>query len=81
MTLINRTVNRETFGTVHSAGKRGAVIVSILPPNVLGFRLKGTRRTYYLSSEGCFLAAVRAQLIKDKADKAKARKANRAGCG
>lgn len=71
MTKLKRTVRRETHGTVYSQGKHREVIVSIEPPNVLGFRLKGTRRTYYLTSDGCYLVAVKAALLAEKRERSK----------
>jgi hypothetical protein len=74
MTKISRPTIRETYGTVFSAGKLRPVIVSIRPPNVIGFRLKGTRRTYYLTSDGLYVQAVRAELSAGKRERAKAHK-------
>ncbi len=71
MTKLKRTVSRETHGTIYSQGKHRSVVVSIEPPNVLGFRLKGTRTTYYLTSDGCYLAAVQATLAAEKRDRSK----------
>ncbi len=66
MTKLKQIVQRETFGTVFSQGKDREVIVSLEPPNVIGFRLKGTRQTYYLTSDGCYMAAVKAAIALDK---------------
>lgn len=76
MTLVGRIVKRETFGTVFDR-KRRAVIVSIEPPNLVGFRLKGTRRTYHLPSEKLFSIALKAHIEVEKAAKRKARRSRR----
>jgi len=75
MTKVKKPIYRETVGGgIFSLGKNRAVIVSIEPPNVLGFRLKGQRKTVYLTAEGCFMQAMKAQLIHEKREKAKERK-------
>ncbi len=66
MTKLKQIVRRETFGTIYSQGKDREVIVSLEPPNVIGFRLKGTQQTYYLTSDGCYMAAVKAALATEK---------------
>jgi hypothetical protein len=78
-TVIKQRVIRETHGTVFSQGEDRAVIVSIEPPNVLGFRLKGTRQTYYLTADGLFLQALRVYVDAEKRERAKAREARKGG--
>lgn len=74
MTKVKKPVYRETVeGGIFSRGKTRPVIVSIEPPNVVGFRLKGTRRTYYLTADAMFIQAVKAQLALDKKERAKLR--------
>lgn len=72
-TRCKRPVHRETVGGILERGKIRPVIVSIEPPNVVGFRLKGMRTTYYLTAEGCFMQAVKAKIAADKREKAKAK--------
>lgn len=72
--MIRRPVRRETFAAIHSQGRSRAVIVSLEAPNIIGFRLKGTRRVYTLTAEHCYWAACKAQLAMDKKEKAKAKK-------
>jgi len=72
-TKCTRPVYRETHGGILERGKTRPVIVSVEPPNVIGFRLKGMRTTYYLTAEGCFMQAVKAKIAQDKKDKAKAK--------
>ena len=76
-TKCHKSVYRETVGGVFSRGKIRPVIVSIEPPNVIGFRLKGMRKTFFLTAEGCFLKAVQAQITADKREKAKAKRGRR----
>ncbi len=77
MTKVKKPIYRETVGGILSSGKIRPVIVSIEPPNVIGFRLKGMHRTVYLTAESCFLKAVQAQIIADKREKAKAKRGRR----
>lgn len=74
MTTCTRPVRRETHGTIFECGKHRPVIVSIEPPNVIGLRLKGTRRTYFLTSEVAYMVALRAHLAALKKEKARAKK-------
>jgi len=77
MTPICRPVRRESYGTVFDRGKRRPVIVSIESPNLLGFRLKGTRRIYHLTTEACFSMALKAALRAEAAEKKARRRARR----
>ncbi len=77
MIVIRRPVRRESFGTVFDRGRNRPVIVSIEPPNLLGFRLKGTRRIYYLTTEACFSMALKAALRLEAAEKKARRKTRR----
>lgn len=77
-TKVRKPLYRETIGGVFSAGKTRPVIVSLEPPNVIGFRLKGMRRTYYLTAEGLFFQALKAQLAAEKKEKTKEKKLRKA---
>ena len=77
MTKLKRIVHRETIGGVFSQGKTRPVIVSLHPPNVIGFRLKGTRRTVFLTAEGCYMKALQIELACEKREKVKKRKKRR----
>ncbi|HOF17583.1 MAG TPA: hypothetical protein PK082_01640 [Phycisphaerae bacterium] len=59
MTTLKKPVSRETAARQFERGADRPIIVSIEPPGTLGFRLKGTRRTYRLPVATCFLLAVR----------------------
>ncbi len=78
MTLLNRTVRRETCAGTYSGGKFRPIIVTLDPPgNVIGFRLKGTRRTYYLPVGKCFLEASRIAHAHEVAERKKQRQLER----
>lgn len=72
-TKCTKPVFRETHGGILERGKVRPVIVSIEPPDVIGFRLKGMRTTYYLTAGGCFMQAVKAKIAGEKKEKAKAK--------
>lgn len=57
-----RRVERETVATVFERSLKRPVIVSIEPSGLVGFRLKGTRRTYYLMADACYCAALKADV-------------------
>ena len=72
-TRVGRTVKRETQGPgVFERSIERNVIVSVEYPNLVGFRLKGTRRTYQITAEDGFLYAVHMKNAHDKIEKAKA---------
>lgn len=78
MTPINRPLKRESAALVHSQGRRRKVVVELMPPGQLvGFRLHGTRRTYWLPIEWCWREAVRSELARQKAERKKAKQGNR----
>lgn len=74
MTKLQKPVARETFAFVRELGKFREVIVTLEPPNLIGFRLKGTRRTYYLEAASAYHAAVKAKVAADQREKRAARK-------
>jgi len=76
-TKVNKPLYRETCGGIFSRGKTRPVIVSLEPPNVVGFRLKGMHTTYHLTAEGCFMQALKAHLALEKREKAKMKKARK----
>ena len=75
MTTVNRTLRRETFSAIYSAGRQRPVIVEIEPPGrMIGFRLKATRPTYYLSVDHCYRLAVAAHVEAERRRKRQERK-------
>ena len=61
MTHLTKPVKRTTAAMVREAGQARPVIVILQPPNLLGFRAKGCRKTYYLPAESCWSLAVKAE--------------------
>ena len=58
MTEVNRKLKREACVSVFSRGRRRHVVVELSPPgDVIGFRLKGERSTYYLPIDWCYRTA------------------------
>lgn len=56
-------VERETTATVFERSAHRPVIVTIEPERgIVGFRLKGTRRTYELAADSLYCAALKAEL-------------------
>ena len=56
--MTKRKTIRETDATIRECGKVRAVIVTVYPSGVIGFRLKRTRREYCLSADDCYRRAV-----------------------
>jgi hypothetical protein len=54
-----RSIELETLATVFERSKRRQVIVTVEPSGLLGFRLKGTQRTYELMADAGYHAAVK----------------------
>jgi hypothetical protein len=80
MIEVRRPVRRVSGAKVYDRSKPRPVVVELSPPGVvIGFRLKGNRRAYYLPIDWCFREAVRVELARAKAERAKARKAARNG--
>jgi hypothetical protein len=75
---VTRPVRRVSAAKVYDRSKPRPIVVELAPPGVvIGFRLKGNRRAYYLPIDHCYREAVRSELARAKAEKAKARKAAR----
>lgn len=55
MTTLNKDVVRITPVPV-DAGREA--VITLRPPNLIGFRLKGTRKTYWTTVEACYKNAV-----------------------
>jgi len=66
MTTIKKPVARTTYGTVREAGKARQVVVIVRPPNVLGFRAKGCRREYQITTEVAYRMAVMATVAAER---------------
>jgi len=79
MIEVTRRLQRVSDSHIHSGGRTRAVIVELSPdrPGLIGFRLKGTRRTYYLPIDACYRDAVRCELARQKAERKKEREARK----
>jgi hypothetical protein len=74
MTMLKRKLTRETSATIFESGRHRAVMVSLDPPYLIGLRLKGTRRTFYLPVDRAYLAAVKAHVAAEAREKSLRRK-------
>lgn len=66
MTNLNKPVKRVSHGLVREQGRRRRIVITLRPPNVLGFRAKGCRKEYQLTAEVCYTMAVRAEVLEKK---------------
>ena len=71
MTDLTKPVKRVSNGLVREAGKTREVVVILRPPNVIGFRAKGCRREYQLTTDVCYSMAVKASVLAEKRQKAR----------
>jgi hypothetical protein len=77
MTRVKKEWKRVTDGKVFERGKMREVIVVLMPQGVIGFRLMGTRRTYFATTDKLYWWAIKqAQLLRllEKAREKKQRK-------
>ena len=75
MTGLHRLYRRESSASVFSRGRYRPVVVVLEPPGVLlGLRLKGERKTYYLPLAWCFCEAVRRTVAAERAAKQQAKR-------
>lgn len=66
---VTRPLARISTAAVHSAGRTRAIVVELMPPGeVVGFRLKGTRRTYWLPISWCYREALKAEVVRQRAE-------------
>lgn len=79
MTTITRNLKRETPAAFYSQGRSRPIIVELRTdrPGLVGLRLKGRRRTYYLDVVAAYKTAVRNAIEQEKAERKKARSKNR----
>jgi hypothetical protein len=59
MTDLKKTVSRVSTARIFERSKHRPVIIVLEPPARVGFRLQGTRRTYFLDADTLYMAAVR----------------------
>lgn len=74
-TRVGKVTKREAQGEgVYERCQWRPVIVTIEYPDLIGFRLKGTRRIYRMTAETGFLHAVKMWNAHEKSEKLKAKK-------
>jgi len=74
MTTLRRHLSRVSSAAVFSRGRYRPVVVVLEPPGILlGLRLKGERRTHYLSLAWCYTEAVRRSVVAERDARWKAR--------
>lgn len=73
MTKLTKKLTRESDAAVYERSKYRPIIVSVEPPDRIGFRLKGTQRSYTLPIAMCFRIAVEAEVEARRALKRKAK--------
>jgi len=78
MTKARTPTVRESFAVRFECGQTRPIIVTV-EPFTIAVRLKGTRRTYRLPIENIYVRAVACEVAFQKREKAKARKARKAG--
>ncbi len=65
---------------MHSGGRHRPVIIELAPPgDLVGFRLKGMRTTYWLPVSWCYLEALKVRMAAIRAERKAARAAKRKG--
>jgi len=72
--MLTRKVKRETYA--HHRGR--AILAELRPPDLIVFRLKGTRREYPLSIQGAFTRAVQIEALAEMNRRKAARQARKA---
>jgi hypothetical protein len=77
MTDLTKPVKRVSNGTVFEVGKIREVVVILRPPNIIAFRAKGCRKEYPLTTEACYIMAVKAHTASEKRKKIQERKSKR----
>jgi hypothetical protein len=73
MTNLTKPVKRISNGYIREAGKAREVVVILRPPDVIGFRAKGCRKEYQLTTSACYVMAVRAH-VRDEKKRKKSKK-------
>jgi hypothetical protein len=64
---------------MYDRGRPRPIVVSLDPsrPSLIGLRLKGTRRVYWIAVDGAYKLAVRNAIAAERAERAKAREEKR----
>jgi hypothetical protein len=60
LTDLKTKVERVSNARIFERSKQREVVIILEPPALVGFRLKGTKRTYWLPADVCYLMALKA---------------------
>jgi len=74
MTILKKPVSRRSSGIIREAGKAREIVITMRPPNLLGFRAAGCRKEYLLTAEACYCMALKAAFYATKRQKAAEKK-------
>ena len=74
MTRVKKEWKRITDGRVFERSKMRDVIVILMPSGVIGFRLHGTRRTVYTTTDKLYMQVLKMEHLKKQLEKARERK-------
>jgi hypothetical protein len=77
MVYLTKAVRRISTGRTRERGKERDVVVILRPPNVIGFRAKGCRKEYPLTTDACYSMAVKAHVAAEKKQTAQAKRKKR----
>ncbi len=79
MTKVRRKWTRETDSLIFERGASRNVIITLEPAGLVGFRLKGTRKTYSLTADKCYMMALKASIMHERKEKSKRKMSARRG--
>jgi len=71
MTDLTKPVKRVTNGVVRESGRLRDIVVILRPPNLIGFRAKGCRKEYQLTTDALYSLAVKCHVAEEKKRTAK----------
>lgn len=74
MTALHKPVKRVTGAIVPEQGEPRNIVVTLYPPNVIGFRAAGRRKEMTLTLEACYIMAARAEAEVIRKERQAARK-------
>ncbi len=75
MTDLNKPVRRRTSTSVRDGGRPRRIVVTLYPGDYLGLRQEGTRREETIALEAIYSAAVKARVLRERAEKRAAKRA------
>jgi hypothetical protein len=74
MTPLSKAVARKSTGL---GPNRRRYVVTLAPGDVIGFRDERRRKNYWISIAACYEYAIRAEVARKKAERAKEKKARK----